>query len=454
MTSIIPLVNQIEIDRINNRIEVLAQIGKTESAGVTRLAFSREDFEARNLLMGWMREEGLEVERDAVGNIFGTIRGTDSSAPIIACGSHIDTVINAGRYDGIVGTLAAVECAHVINAHPHLGIPLQVVCFAMEESARFGGGYGFGSRVLTGEPIPDVELMIQDTEGITLARAIQSLKRWESGETRELDKDAAPIQTQDEIQKSRRDFSHWRAFLELHIEQGPVLEHAGKQIGIVTAIAAPTRLRVTFHGVKNHSGTTPMNLRHDALAAAAEVILAIERIAKERADQGTVATVGVLRIDSGSINAIPGHTEILVDIRGIDASVKRTTVEAVMKEFRDICQRRGVRAETQVLTDEQPVPLSSQIIETIASVCSDLGTNAIRLHSGAGHDAAHLARVTETGMIFIPSKGGVSHSPAEFTSPQHIALGARVLLGTILSLSGKFDSADGFVTRPNPLAST
>lgn len=454
MPSIIPLLNQIDGERINRQMEALAQIGRTESLGVTRLAFSREDFEARNLLMAWMREAGLEIERDPVGNIFGTSREIESHVPFVACGSHIDTVINAGKYDGIVGTLAAVECARVINAHPDLGIPLQVICFVMEESARFGAGYGFGSRVLTGDSFSDAELEALDRDGTSLARAISNLNIWEKGDIPEKDEDSLLRDVQSSVQESHRDFSNVNAFVELHIEQGPLLESLGIPIGIVTAIAAPTRLQVTFHGVQNHSGTTPMNMRHDALAAAAEAILAVERIANEKADEGMVGTVGMIRAEPGSINAIPGLVELRVDIRGSDATVKRVAVEELTGEFYRIGERRAVRVETEVLADEQPVAISSRVVETIESMCSDLGIKALRMHSGAGHDAARMARVTETGMIFIPSKNGASHSPAEYTSPQDISLGARVLLGTILSLSGRFDSADSLGTQPNPLPST
>lgn len=454
MSSIIPLLNQIDGERINHQIEALAQIGKTESSGVTRLAFSREDFEARKLLMGWMDEAGLEVKRDPVGNIFGTVRRIHSQVPFIACGSHIDTVINAGKYDGIVGTIAGIECARVINAHPNLGIPLQVICFAMEESARFGAGYGFGSRALTGEPITDAEFKACDKEGTTLVRAISNLSVWENGNNQERDEVSLLTQAHALVYESHRDLSNVSTFVELHIEQGPLLESEGIPIGIVSDIAAPTRFQVTFHGVQNHSGTTPMNMRHDALAAAAEAILAVERIANEEADQGIVGTVGVIRAEPGSINAIPGRVELGVDIRGIDATVKRTAVEELSGEIYRIGERRAVRVEIEVLADEQPVAMSSRIVETIEAVCSDLGVKALRMHSGAGHDAARMARVTETAMIFIPSMNGVSHSPAEYTSPQDISLGARVLLGTILFLSGRFSSADSVGTQRDPLTST
>jgi hydantoinase/carbamoylase family amidase len=224
-----------------------------------------------------------------------------------------------------------------------------------------------------------------------------------------------------------------RAFLELHIEQGPVLERSGKQIGIVTAVAAPTRLHIVLTGEQNHSGTTPMHMRHDALAAAAEMILAVERIANEFASQ-VVGTVGVIQSEPNVVNAIPGRVELRADIRSANAGAKRECVEAIRRTLAYIATKRGVEIETAVLMNEAPVEFSNDVVNAFERVCAAQNIDAMKMPSGAGHDAAHVARVAPAGMIFVPSRGGVSHDPREFSFPQEIQRGAQVLLGALLAM--------------------
>lgn len=427
------LAAKIDGARIARHIEQLSEIGRTPQGGVTRLAFTREDVAGRELLREWMRAAGLEIQRDAVGNLIGVLDGKNPRAPILACGSHIDSVVNAGKYDGIVGMLSAVECARVIHEHGGLDSTLHVINFVMEESARFGAGYGFGSRVMIGAEISKQELFARDRSKVLMARAIQELKGWETGAKIATERTALQV-TQKDIDASRYDWSRVRAFLEIHIEQGPVLERTGKPIGIVTAVAAPTRLHIILHGEQNHSGTTPMHMRHDALAAAAEMILAVERIANEFATRQVVGTVGIIQSEPNVMNSIPGRVELRADIRSTNAEAKRECMATMQRALEWIANKRGVGIEITMLTNEMPVEFAPQVIEAFERVCAAQSIDAVKMPSGAGHDAAHVARVAPAGMIFIPSHGGVSHDPREFSAPEQITRGARVLLGALLTL--------------------
>ncbi len=430
------LISRVNVARILSQIDQMGEIGRLDTGGVTRLAFSREDMAARELLIRFMQDAGLQISRDPVGNITGRIHGTQPDLPIIATGSHIDSVINAGKFDGVLGTIAAIECARIIHENIKLHSSIEVICFEMEESSRFGVGYGFGSRVMIGSPISDEELRSRDGSGKVLATAIQELKSWETGPTLNLsDENTILAQTRKDSLASKRDFSKIGAFVELHIEQGPVLENTQKKIGIVTGAAAPTRFKATFTGEQNHSGTTPMQLRRDALVAAAEAILAVERISKQYADEGIVGTVGVIRAYPGAINVIPGRAEIDIDIRSIDIQAKRDAADTILREIETIGNRRSVSIEVKRLTDQGPIAFSNTVIRTVETICSELGVKAMRLHSGAGHDAAHIAEVTEAGMIFVPSSKGISHDPRESTAPEDIELGTQVLLATLLDLA-------------------
>lgn len=430
------ILTAIDGDRISRHIEQLSEIGRTPQGGVTRLAFTREDMAGRNLLRAWMNETGLEIQCDAIGNLIGTLRGRDANAPILACGSHIDSVVNAGKYDGIVGMIAAVECARVLREYHKLHCALHVINFVMEESSRFSAGYGFGSRVMAGLEISKQELFARDRSKVLQARAIQELKGWETGSKIATERTALR-ETQKDIDASRFDWSRVRAFVELHIEQGPVLESAQKQIGIVTAVAAPTRLHLILTGEQNHSGTTPMNLRHDALACAAEIILAVENTANEFSSRHVVATVGVIQNEPNVMNVIPGRVELRVDIRSADGEAKRAFTQTIQNTMRVIAQQRGIGIESHTLADETPVTFSDDVVTAIERVCAAQNIDAMKMPSGAGHDAAHIARVAPTGMIFIPSRGGISHDPREFSSTEQIARGTQALLGTLLELDNR-----------------
>jgi N-carbamoyl-L-amino-acid hydrolase len=289
---------------------------------------------------------------------------------------------------------------------------------------------------MAGAPITRQELFDRDRSKVLEARAVQELKGWETGSRIATERTALRA-TQEDIEASRHDWSQVRAFVELHIEQGPILERAGIEIGVVTAVAAPTRLQVILTGQQNHSGTTPMTMRHDALAAAAEMILAVEQLANEFAARRVVGTVGVIQNEPNVMNVIPGRVELRVDIRSADSDAKRECVADVENAALAIGRRRGIVVELGVLSEEEPVNFDPQIVGAIERVCAAQNWNTLQLPSGAGHDAAHIARVAPAGMIFIPSRGGVSHDPREFSSPTEILRGAQVLLGTLLELDNQ-----------------
>ncbi|HEY7020938.1 MAG TPA: Zn-dependent hydrolase [Ktedonobacterales bacterium] len=430
------LIGDIQIDRISKRLDLLAQIGGSPERGITRLAFTEEDSQARDLVANWMREAGLTVSSSPIGNIIGRLEGAEPSAKVVMAGSHIDTVYSAGRFDGTLGTIAALEAIQVISeSHAKLRHPLETVCFMMEESARFGVGYAFGSKVMIGQPISDEALLARDRTGKTLARAIYETRQREVGNlpkmggTRQLVSFAQSL-----IGESRYPVKRIKAFVELHIEQGPILEARGVSVGAVTAIAAPTRLRVTLTGVQNHSGTTPMALRHDALATAAEIILAVERIAKATDD--VVGTVGIIEAEPNSMTAIPGRVRITIDLRSTNGESKMKANRAIQEEIQRITNWREVEYQIDVLTDELPQPLAEHIAQLIEENSLRLGITSMRLPSGAGHDAAQLAKVVpETGMIFVPSRSGISHNPQEWINESEILKGTQVLLSTLLDLA-------------------
>lgn len=432
------LLNKIDAERLTRHIEQLSEIGRTTQGGVTRLAFTPQDLAGRKLLSEWMLEAGLKIQRDAVGNLIGVLPGRVPHAPVLACGSHIDSVVNAGKFDGIVGIVAAVECARILHESGGLNSTLCAMNFVMEESSRFGAGYGFGSRVMAGFPIGRQELFARDRSKVLQARAMQELKGWETGSRIATERTALRA-AQEDIEASRYDWTGVRAFIELHIEQGPVLERAQAQIGIVTAVAAPTRLHLVLTGQQNHSGTTPMNMRYDALAAAAEIILEVERIARLDTGHRIVATVGMIQSEPNVMNVIPGRVELRVDVRSANGDAKREAVASMQDAMREICTERGIGIEINTLTDESPVEFSQEIVDVIARVCAAQNLDAMKMPSGAGHDAAHVARVAPAGMIFIPSREGISHDPREFSAIEEIERGARVLLGALLELDNRMD---------------
>jgi N-carbamoyl-L-amino-acid hydrolase len=411
---------EVNSERLERTIEELASIGKGET-GITRLPLSPEDREARRYVMAVMEEAGLEVRADPVGNIYGKrMQAADASLPSIMSGSHICTGTNYGKYDGTVGVLGALEAIRLFNEQDITTVhPLEVAVFTAEEPQRFKG-FQPGSQSVAGRLTGEDLRHFKDEDGISFWDALVSAGYHPENLT-----------------AARRTRETIKAYVEMHIEQGRVLEDAGKRIGIVTAIAAPTRFMVTITGRADHSGATPMGLRKDALCAAAELILAMEQYGRAEAEHSSVATVGYAKVEPGSMVVIPGQATISVDIRGIDSASKRRVFNNAQRKMADITQERDVNIDMEMIHDAEPVPLSDTVIGSIKETCGELGIDALVMHSGAGHDAQQIASFTDAGMIFVPSVEGVSHNPAEYTRIEDIALGTELLAHVLLKLSGE-----------------
>ena len=404
-------------DRVMGEIRELAKYGSVGQDAVTRLAFTDEDVAAREYVMLRMKNAGLDVSIDTFGNIFGKREGRRTS-PSVMVGSHIDGPPMGGMYDGNIGVLGGIECARMFNELDlETEYPIEVVVLAAEHLDRFGLGC-LGSRALAGKLKQSDLVSLTDQDNVTL---------WDALENCGLD--PAGLAT---AERSKDDIL---AYLELHIEQGPVLEKQGQKIGVVTAISGPTRIEAKVVGETNHSGGTPMRMRRDALAAAAEIVLSVETCAQQEQDYGTVGTVGVVWVEPGSMVAIPGRANLLIDIRGVDWESKRRTVRCFEEHVSRIRQSRHVEIETITSVDEKPVPCSPQIVQTVDSVAKGMSVESYRMPSGGGHDAQHIAAITDAGMIFVPSTGGISHAPEEHTDIDDICTGISVLAGSVWSLA-------------------
>lgn len=403
--------------RMEENFRTLAAIGAQAGGGITRLAFSDADWEARDFIIELMNRAGLVVRSDAFGNLIGRREGTEPAAPVVMLGSHIDSVPNGGNFDGVLGVLAAIEVIRCLQAAgTQTYHPIEVVVFMAEESSRFGMAT-LGSKAFCGKLSSSQLAQLQDKQGMTLTVAMRQRGL-------EPEKVAAARYT-----------GAIRAFLELHIEQGKVLEAADEQIGIITGIAAPTRLKVVITGQADHSGATPMNMRQDALTAAAEIILLVEKLAGQEMHNGTVGTTGMVKVEPGVMNVIPGRVELGIDIRGIVANSKQQVVQELTAGITAIEKRRGVAIASSTITDEKPVGISREIVEFLHGIAKE-GHYASRLMpSGAGHDAMHMAGMAPTGMLFIPCKDGISHNAAEWANMEDIVAGTQVLFTAVTRLA-------------------
>ena len=404
-------------DRLLRDLNAVSRIGLGEGGSVTRLVFSVHELRSRQLLVHLMNQAGLDVRVDAAGNIFGRL-AAEREGPAVLAGSHLDSVVQGGRYDGPVGVIGALEAVRTIKESGlTLPVPLESVCFVGEESSRFGFAT-VGSSLVAGDVTMDDFANAVDAGGTRLEDVLSSLGIY-----------------RDNLASLRRDPKTVKAYLELHIEQGPVLESKQKKIGVVTAIAAPSRFRVVFKGQADHSGTTPMEMRKDALVAAGYLITYIDEVCREHAatDKGrVVGTVGAVKVEPGVINAIPGRAELQVDVRSITSASKRKVAGLIGKRARQISRERGVKVEIVTIRDEEPVTMHPGVIALIRGICEERDVSFEVMPSGAGHDAMQMAKITPTGMIFIPSTNGVSHNPTEWTDPEDICLGTQLLLEALL----------------------
>ena len=406
----------IQRERLVKDFESMAQL-TAPGEGINRLAFTDADWAGRQYIIDRMTDAGLTVETDDFGNVIGYKIGKKPDLPVVMVGSHTDSVPNGGNYDGVVGVLSAIEVIRSMTddgyEHDHT---IAVVSFMCEESGRFGNAT-LGSKAMRGElTLQDLHRLV-DKQGISLYEALKG---------RNLNPDGIETMVYKRPVKS---------FTEIHIEQGKVLEHEQKTIGIVTGIAAPERFYVTIRGNADHSGATPMNLRHDALCGASKIILGIEEIASMQEVPPVVGTVGVVEVTPGAMNVIPGAVKLGVDIRSI-SKVARNSVVTLVKEFIDItAEKRGLSYTIETIAQDYPVEMHPAMIREIEEAVKSVGIEYMTMPSGAGHDAMHWAEAVPTGMIFIPCRDGISHNPAEFAEMDDIVTGAEVLDKVLRKLS-------------------
>ena len=402
---------EINKERVNELLTGLAKFTASEE-GVTRLAYSPLDKEAQNWLLEQVKDLGLNVREDAVGNVFLRREGLEVDLPPVACGSHLDTVIHGGAYDGMCGVVGALEALYMLR-DTQLKRSIEVLIFRAEESSRFGFAT-MGSKLLTGAATVDKLNKGGKKGDISFEEA---LRQWGCAPERAAEAVIAP--------------GTYASFSELHIEQGKVLEEKGIDIGIVRNIAAPTRFKIHIQGMADHSGATPMGMRRDALVAAAKLILAVNEAAEDEKEHGTVGTVGVVEVEPGSINVVPGAVTLWVDVRGVEmASIKRT-LEDIQAEAENVAVTDRVGVRIEMLTSDSPVPLDENLAVQTEGICKELSYSFLHMNSGAGHDAMHMAKIAPTTMVFIPCKGGISHNPAEYASLEDICRGI-IVLGNIL----------------------
>lgn len=391
---------------------------KDQGSGVTRPGYSEVEQAAHGLFAREMTKLGLDVRTDAAGNTIAQLQGGVTNLPALGTGSHLDSVPQGGSFDGVAGVVAAMEVARVFveQGIPHRH-PLRFVAFAAEEGARFGQACT-GSRIAAGLTTSRDLNGLVDADGISMAQAMAAVG-------------INPGKVGDAVWQP----TDWAAFVELHIEQGSVLADLGMPIGIVDVISGSTRLKLDVTGRASHTGGTPMHLRADALTASAEIVLAAEALAKSERYRGTRITVGRLEVSPGSITTIPGFCELHIDVRDIDSDRQRAAATELIDAAHWICEGRGVRSQARVLADASPAVLSRWLRNSVVSSAQNLDVKYRIMPSGASHDAQMVNLVCPTAMIFVPSQNhGVSHSPAEHTSYDDLALGIEVLAASLLDL--------------------
>jgi len=378
------------------------------AGGLTRVFLSPESRAAGERVLGWMREAGMQARLDAIGNVVGRYEGERPGLPCLMLGSHLDTVRNAGRYDGMLGVVSAIDCADALNSkNKRLPFAIEVVGFGDEEGVRFGTTL-LGSRAVAGKFDFEV-LKLKDSKGISLEKALT-------------DAGLDPQRIPDAAKKK----GEVLAYAELHIEQGPVLEAEGLALGVVTAINGFSRLRVTLAGMAGHAGTVPMNLRRDALAAAAECVLAVERIGRGKPE--LVATVGKLDALPGAINVIPGDVTFTIDVRSPRDEARIEAVSAIRSSMEKILQQRKIQSRIEDLQSQGVAACAPWLMEQMDRAVAAEGLKVRRLPSGAGHDGMAIQAIADIAMLFVRCKGGISHNPAEAITEADAGAGARALL--------------------------
>jgi ureidoglycolate amidohydrolase len=408
----------IQSQRLQAEIDDLAMFSENPPPVVTRVLFSEPDLRARKYVKLLCRRAGLALREDAVGNIFARWEGMNPEARAVATGSHIDAIPNAGKYDGVVGVLGALEAIRSlreIGFQPRRSIEL--IVFTSEEPTRFGIGC-LGSRLLSGVLPPEKAARLRDRDG-------KDLDYWreQGGCVGELSSVKLPPNC-------------YSAFVELHIEQGPILEREGIDIGVVEKIAAPSTLRLQLTGVGGHAGATLMPGRRDALLAGAEIALAVEKAATTSGSPDTVGTTGVFRIEPGAVNSVPCRAWLEIDLRDTQVTSRDAALKEIETAATEICLRREVELMMERLNVDPPAVCDSDLVKLACDVASSAGFSAKRMISRAYHDSLFMAQICPTTMIFIPCFKGYSHRPDEFSSPAQIEKGVRVLAETFMQLAG------------------
>jgi ureidoglycolate amidohydrolase len=402
---------------LQRRIDEFSLISEAPPPVVTRVLFSEADVRGREYVRRAAREAGLTVREDPIGNIFARWEGSEPGLPAVGSGSHTDAIPNAGKYDGVVGVLGAFEAlASLKRAGFRPRRSLEVVMFSSEEPTRFGLGC-VGSRLMAGSITVEQARSLKDRDGKTL------------DELRESAGYSGPLES------AHLPSGYYHSFVELHIEQGPILDVQKIPIGIVETIAGPSSYRVTLHGEGGHAGGMLMPVRHDAMLAGSEIALAVEHAAKGSGSPDTVGTVGVFRIEPGAVNSVPFKAYLEIDLRDTCLDTRIGALSKIRSAADETCKRRGVRMEFEEINADPPAASDPKTVAIVESVCGELGLRSLRIVSHAYHDSLFMARISPTTMIFIPCRNGWSHRPEEFATLQHITSGVEVLAHTMARLS-------------------
>jgi len=410
---------QINRARLQREIDELALISENPPPIVTRVLFSEADLRGRAFVKNLCREAGLILREDAVGNIFARWEGSDKLLPPVATGSHIDAIPNAGKYDGVVGVLGAIEA---IRALQKTGFqparPVELIVFTAEEPTRFGLGC-LGSRLLGGVLSPEKAADLYDPDGKNLEelRALAGFKGT---------LDSVPLKA-----------NCYAFFVELHIEQGPVLERENVSIGVVEKIAAPSTLRIQLTGAGGHAGAVPMLERHDAALAGAEIALAVEKAALTSGSPDTVGTTGIFRIAPGAVNSIPCQAWLEIDLRDTQITTRDAALKQIEIAAQATCKQRGIKLEMERLNVDPPAICDAALVKTIFEICRESGVSCKKMTSRAYHDSLFMAKICPTTMIFIPCRNGVSHRPDEYSSSEQVEKGVWVLAESLALLAGR-----------------
>ena len=405
---------EIDQERLLSELETLATFSDAEPPAVTRVVFTPTDLKARAWVISRCEEAGLAVRQDAIGNIFARWR---AAAPAVGTGSHIDAIPNAGKYDGVVGVLGGLEA---IRALQRSGFrpknSLELLVFATEEPTRFGIGC-LGSRLLSGTLSADAAGRLTDGDGESLDEV-----RRKAGLTGNL-------------QDVRLAKGYYKGFVELHIEQGPLLERSQTPLGIVSSIAAPASLRISLEGTGGHAGGVLMPDRKDALCAAAELILAVENAARSSGAPDTVATVGVCEVFPGAVNSIPSRVRMTLDIRDTDLARRDGVMQVIERASQNTAAKRHISIQSELLNADAPADCDPEVRAALADSCRQHGFHFLEMVSRAYHDSLFISRIAPTGMLFIPCRNGYSHRPDEYAAPEDIARGVLVLAEALAKLS-------------------